>query len=116
MTPTDDSSILETPSSEPSRTNSPVPPRRKKAKVDMVIEEDKFLVKSLKEIQETACERRAQKEDMDTNFALEVAGRLKRLSPRQNAYMKLQIQQLLFNVEFPQDTDVPIYQNTYHQY
>ena len=81
MTPIDDSSILDTPSSEPSRTNSPVPPRRKKAKVDTAIEGDKFLVQSLKEIQETARERRAQKEDMGTNFALEVAGRLKRLPP-----------------------------------
>ena len=116
MSPIDHSSILETPSSEPSMTNSPVPPRRKKAKVDTAIEEDKFLVKSLQEIQETAREHRAQKEDTHTNFALEVAGRLKRLPPRQNAYMKLHIQQLLFNVEFPQDIDVPTYQNTYHQY
>ena len=61
-------------------------------------------------------EHRAQKEDMDTNFVLEVAGRLKKLSPRQNAYLKLQIQQLLVNVEFPQDIAEPTYQNEHHQY
>ena len=60
-------------------------PRRKKAKMGM--EGDKALVESLREIQEASRQRRAQKEDMDTNFALEVAGRLKRLPPRQNAYM-----------------------------
>ena len=37
---------------------------------------------------------------MDINFGLEVAGRLKRLTPRQNAIAKLQIQQVLFNIEF----------------
>ena len=56
---------------------------------------------TLKELQESARERRGQKEDMDFNFALEVAGRLKRMTPRQNALANLQIQQLLFNIEFP---------------
>ena len=84
-----DSTTLGTSSSEPSGINSPLPPRRKKAKVDMAIEGDKLLLKSLKEIQEAARERQAQKDDMDMNFALEVAGRLRRLPPRQNAYVKL---------------------------
>ena len=72
---------------------------------------DKALVESLREIQEASRQRRAQKDDLDTNdtnytndldtnFALEVAGRLKRLPPRQNAYAKLKIQQLLFEIEF----------------
>ena len=32
-------------------------------------------------IQERSHQRQAQREDMDTNFCLEVAGRLKRLAP-----------------------------------
>ena len=86
-------------------TQSAVPPKRKKAIVDEALG-DNMLVKSLQEIQERARERRAE-EDMDLNFALEIAGRLKRLNPRQNAYVKLQVQQLLFNVEFGQDTVEP---------
>ena len=79
------------------------------------IEEDKALLQSLKEIQETARERRAQKDDMDFNFALEVAGRLKRLPPRQNAFAKLQIQQLLFSVEFQETQNETPYQDSpYH--
>ena len=75
-----------------------------------------MLVKSLQEIQERARERRAEKDDMDLNFALEIAGRLKRLNPRQNAYVKLQVQQLLFNVEFGQDTVEPYYQHDPYQF
>ena len=70
--------------------------------MDTSFEADRALVQSLKELQESSRERRtAQKADMDINFALEVAGRLKRLPPRKNAYVKLQIKQLLFYVEFP---------------
>ena len=67
-----------------------------------------MLIKSLEVIQANAHERRSQKEDMDYNFAMEIAGRLRRLSPQCNAYAKLHIQQLLFNIEFapPQDRQV----------
>ena len=68
--------------------------------MDSAGEGDKALLDSLKEIQDNARERRTKKEDMDLNFALEVAGRLRRLPPRQNACAKLQIQQLLFSIEF----------------
>ena len=61
---------------------------------------DKALLQSLQYIQESAHECQARKEDMDLNFALEVAGWLRRLPPRQNAFAKLQIQQLPFNIEF----------------
>ena len=47
---------------------------------------------------------------MDANFALEVAGRLRRLPTRQNAFAKLQIQQLLFNIEFHPESAEPAYQ------
>ena len=43
---------------------------------------------------------------MDTNFCLEVAGRLKRLAPKENAFVKLKIQQLLFEVEFANNASV----------
>ena len=57
---------------------------------------------SLITVQETSHQCHVQKQDMDTNFGLEVAGRLKRLPPGQNAYMKFKIQQLLFGIEFSQ--------------
>ena len=75
-----------------------------------------MLIKSLQEMQESVRERRAQKEDMDLNFALEIAGRLRRLPPRQNAYVKLQIQQLLFNVEFPSEHEPTYHQSSHDQY
>ena len=73
-------------------------------------EGDRGLLQSLKEIQESTRERRAQMDDMDFNFALEVAGRLRRLSPKLNAFAKLQIQQLLFDIEFQEDSNELAYQ------
>ena len=67
---------------------------------------DKLLVQSLKDIQERSHQRQAQRDDMDTNFCLEVAGRLKRLAPKENAFVKLKIQQLLFEVEFANNASV----------
>ena len=86
---------------------SPVPKRKR---IDSAGEVDKALLQSLKDIQESSRERQAQKENMDLNFGLEVAGRLRRLPPKQNAFAKLQIQQLLFSIEF-QDSS-----NDYHNY
>ena len=63
-----------------------------KAKVDN--ECDKIIIQSLREIQEIAQQRRTQKEDMDANFCLEVAGRLKRLEP---CYVKLEIRCTMLN-------------------
>ena len=57
-------------------------------------------MQTLQELKERGRERQSQKEDMDVNFGLEVAGRLKRLKNRQNALAKLKIQQVLFNREF----------------
>ena len=100
-----------------SRSVSPSPPVKKKAKIETAMGEgEKALLQSLKEIQETARGRRTQKEDMDANFALEVAGRLRRLPPKQNAYAKLQIQQLLFSIEFHQESAEPAYQVNSYQY
>ena len=69
---------------------------------------DKLLVQSLKDIQERSHQRQAQRDDMDTNFCLEVAGRLKRLAPKENAFVKLKIQHLLFEVEFANNASVGI--------
>ena len=60
----------------------------------------------MKDIQERSHQRQAQGEDMDTNFCPEVAGRLKRLAPKENAFVKLKIQQLLFEVEFANNASV----------
>ena len=125
MSTLDDETHMSEQSKLPAPTNSSTapppsltaPPQRKKAKVDAEAEVDKMLIKSLQEIQDKACERRSQKDDnMDLNFALEIAGRLRRLSPQQNAYVKLQIQQLLFSVEFSQDTVEPTYHQSQYQF
>ena len=88
----------------PSMSKS-ISPVRKRKRVDSASGEvDRALLQSLKDIQESMHQRRVQKEDMHLNFALEVAGRLRRLPPRKNAFVKLQIQQLLFSVEF-QDSE-----------
>ena len=63
----------------------PFPPQ-KKAKVDN--ECDKIIIQSLRDIQETAQHHQTH---MDANFCLEVAGRLKRLEPRKNVYVKLEM-------------------------
>ena len=58
-------------------------------------------MQSLKEISDRAMQRQIQKDDMDASFCQEVAGRLKRLSPKDNALAKMKIQKLLFDTEFP---------------
>ena len=78
-TPSADSAMQGT-----SRSASPLP-STKKRRMDSAGEGDKALLESLKEIQDNARERRTKKEDMDLNFALEVAGRLRRLPPRQTS-------------------------------
>lgn len=47
---------------------------------------------------------KSPQEDIDLNFALELAGCLKRLT-QQNAWIKLQIYQLLFSVDFADSFD-----------
>ncbi|KAL5460196.1 hypothetical protein EMCRGX_G033624 [Ephydatia muelleri] len=67
---------------------------------------DKLLVQSLKEISDRAMQRQVQKDDMDASFCQEVAGRLKRLSPKDNALAKMKIQKFLFDIEFPAQKSV----------
>ena len=61
---------------------------------------DKILVQLMKDKHERSLQRSLQKEDLDTTFYLEVAGRLKRLSSKDNAFAKMKIQQMLFDIEF----------------
>ena len=107
-------------SSEPiltpaSRSSSPPPARSQKRKrAENAEDGDKALIQSLNRIQESARERRQQKEDLDINFGLEAAGRLKRLTPRQNALAKLQIQQVLFDTEFKGPGNDEVNPSPYH--
>ena len=78
--------------------------KKKKMKLDEAA--DQALIKSLQGIQERAAHRQERKEDLDDHFGKEVAGRLKRLTPQQNAAAKLQIQQVLYNFEFCHDHEL----------
>ena len=102
---------------DPSLSPSPTPVRAPKRNRSDSWDGDRALIQSLKDLQDGARDRRRHKEDMDFNFALEVAGRLKRMTPRQNALAKLQIQQLLFNIEFSEEnSDETLYGNHQNAY
>ena len=69
---------------------------------------DDLIMTSLKSLQE----RRHGKEALDEagHFGHQIAATLRRFSPRQMAQAKLQIEQVLFNIEFPSDQS-PSYSN-----
>ena len=66
------------------------------SKVDDV---DDFLMKSMKEIKEHRT--KAEVADSEAHFGNHVVATLRRVQPRQQALVKLQIDQILFNAEFP---------------
>ena len=110
----DDASTLATPaSSSASVSASPVqsprlnelPPAKKRKTRDEVDE-------ALIQLSKSTIERRKQKEKKEAekqarnpeiNYGLDVAETLNRFTPRQRALVKLKIQQLLFETEFPSE-------------
>ena len=77
-------------------------PAVKKRKVSKGDEIDDMLMRSLKDIQERQNKRSGtDTSDGETHFGNHVAATLRRLTPKQQAIAKLQIDQILLNVEFP---------------
>ena len=62
---------------------------------------DEMLINSIKTIQERRQEKHSRQLNEETHFGLQVAETLRRFSPKQKALAKLQIDQVLFNIEFP---------------
>ena len=61
--------------------------------------------------------------DPDTHFCMELASRLRRLPPRQNALAKIRLQQVFFDLEYPsaEYTPTPVsptntIDNSYYEY
>ena len=64
-------------------------------------------MRSLKSIEENRCALvQKQEEDEDQLFGRHIAVTLRRLTSRQKAMAKLCIQQVLIDVEFPEETNV----------
>ena len=86
---------------------------KKKKKISKDDEIDECIIQSLKSIEEN---RRAlaqkQEEDDDQLFGRQIAITLHRLTTKQKAIAKLRIQQVLIDVEFPEETNVA---NSYYQ-
>ena len=59
---------------------------------------ERRLVKDKKEAEKQACPR-----NPETNYGLEIAETINRFTPRQRSLAKLRIQQVLFEIEFPND-------------
>ena len=102
-------------SPEPSRStgsmtsSSSVQPVSKKRKTSRGGDDvDDMIFKSLKGIEERRQEKRSrQVEDEAELFGRLVASTLRRLSGRQQASAKLKIQQLLMDIEFPDESHFP---------
>ena len=99
-------------SAEPSRSTSPSasadlvpspqPPSAKKKKMSLGEEVDVALLRSLKDLEERRARRHEQ--DEEELFGKHIAAVLRRFSPRQRAQARLRIEQVLIDVEFPDDT------------
>ena len=72
---------------------------------------DEYIIQSLKNIEERRAQRQVGQEDEDELFSRQVAATLHRLANRPKAMVKLRIQQLLVDAEFP---DEPQASNTYY--
>lgn len=72
----------------------------KKRKLMRNNEEDKLIIKSLKGIEERLTQKQ---EDEDYLFGMLVAANMRRLNNRQKAEAKLRIQQVLVDVEYPNE-------------
>ena len=102
-------------SPEPSRStgsmtsSSSVQPVSKKRKTSRGGDDvDDIIIKSLKGIEERRQEKRSwQVEDEAELFGCLVASTLRRLSGRQQASARLKIQQLLMDIEFPDESYFP---------
>ena len=103
---TSEESTLPSPSS--SIANHPITPSAsnpdhqpaKKRKVSKGDEVDEAILRSLKDIQERNAQQWQQAETEEL-FGKQVAAVLRRLTPRQKAIAKLHIQQILTDIEFP---------------
>ena len=63
---------------------------------------DGALLECLSSIETRRQERQKAKDmDPDTHFAMDIAARLRRLSPRDNAIAKMKLLEVLTNIEFP---------------
>ena len=82
-----------------------IPKKKKKISKDDEIGE--CIIQSLKSIAENRCAlAQKQEEDDDQLFGRQIAITLHRLTTKQKAIAKLRIQQVLIDVEFPEETNV----------
>lgn len=84
----------------PSTSSNPHQPAKKR-KISKGDELDEAILKSLKDIQERNAQQREQQETEEELFGKQVAAVLRRLTARQKAIAKLHIQQILTEIEFP---------------
>lgn len=85
------------------------PPIKKRKKVDDV---DYAILESLKGIE--ASRMQAVKDDEEELFRRHIAATLHRLSHKQKAICKLQMQQVLVNVEFPEEHEHYHYEQSFN--
>ena len=62
-----------------------------------------YIVQSLKSIEDRRAQRQVVSDDEDVLFGRQIAATLHRLTSRQKAVAKLRIQQVLIDVEFPDE-------------
>ena len=70
---------------------------------DALIMLSKTAVERRKRKDKREAEKQAMPRNPETNYGLEIAKTLNRFTPQQKSLAKLRIQQVLFEIEFPQD-------------
>lgn len=85
------------------------PPAKRKKSSNKLDEVDEALLKSLAGIQERRIARVEEPKVMDAegHFGEHVAATLRRFTPQQRAFAKLEIDRVLVNVEFPSTPNHP---------
>ena len=98
----------------PSPRRNDLPPAKKqritKEKVDeAVLQLSKSFVERQKQKERREAEKRSEvRRNPEGNYGMEVAQTLNRFNPHQRALAKMKIQQLLFEIEFPNFVDQPL--------
>ena len=82
------------------------PPPVKKKKATRGDDVDEAIIKSLKDLEERRTRREVGENE---SFGRHIGAVLRRFSPRQQAQARLRIEQVLIDVEFPDDAHTPMH-------
>ena len=109
---TGDTTTRTTSSSDNSPGGEPSVPKKRKTAGNSVKKEevdviDLAMLESIKDIQAMAKDSSVSQNDPDISFCMDLASRLKKMPAQKNAFAKMQLQSLMYSLEYGQSTLSP---------